>query len=72
MKNEMSYQALAISSCNCPNQHLLSPGQTCENCMGLAGFDPSLDQILPDEQFDEAYFEALESYLCEKTEKEAA
>ena len=51
-----------ILLCTCPYQPLLAPGCICELCMGLiADLDcTELDNILPTEQFDLGYFEALE------------
>ncbi|MCB9232425.1 MAG: hypothetical protein H6581_12220 [Bacteroidia bacterium] len=49
--------------CNCQSQHLICPGETCENCMGV------VDHSLPDAStkagiwFDETYFEELEARL---------
>ena len=51
--------------CTCQNQYLLPTGTVCEVCMGTVAQSASQDptkQGGKDEVFDEAYFEALESF----------
>lgn len=51
--------------CTCQNQAMLTIGSTCEVCMGTVA-NPALQdptkRTAATEVFDEAYFEALESF----------
>ena len=54
---------LNFTACTCPNQHLVSFGQTCDNCMGTVRQSENvLEEILPETKFDDKYFEELEAY----------
>lgn len=66
MKHFVYQPAPATLVCNCTNQHLLLPGETCDLCMGMVVDAQSLDALPERKQaedlFDESYFEALESF----------
>jgi hypothetical protein len=62
MENKLNITA-ATYYCNCSNQLLLSPGCQCELCMGIvADVQSDSSNVTPSasEQYDLAYFEALE------------
>jgi len=52
-------------TCNCGNQHILTPGDTCDICMGqvpAAVFIEEWPEMANEDPYDELYFEELETY----------
>lgn len=54
---ETTYQLLP--SCNCGHQNLLSPGSTCDTCMGIVQ-EPKEQN---DDWYGADYFDALEQEI---------
>jgi hypothetical protein len=55
------YKVAEYLPCSCPMQSLLTPGVTCEHCMGLvAEPEPVPSAGALHDRYDRAYFEALE------------
>lgn len=53
----MNHSFQITPDCTCANRYLLSPGYTCEICMGIA---PQPAPACEETRFDVDYFEALE------------
>lgn len=47
--------------CNCTNQHLLTPGNRCENCGGITPEKAAVPQATS--AYDEDFFEALDAWM---------
>jgi hypothetical protein len=54
-----------ITICNCENQHLLSPGCTCDICMGNVMERNPYRSVANDLRYGPDYFEALEQMQME-------
>ena len=59
----MKREKFQLHTCFCENQHLLMAGEICDICMGINDYSYELSKVLPEERFDENYFEALEHYF---------